>query len=369
MKKISIITILDNYNFGTYLQAFAIAYKIEQLGMKAEIVSYCRPGLSVWEHYLRSLKSTRNPLKWMARTIYAIKEHRLRTKDLKFVSQYLSPTRYHSHQELQANPPLADVYMTGSDQVWNSYYNHGIDPSFYLEYAPKDKKRVSYAASIGMKEIPMDEQKEMHNLLSKYNNITIREESAKDLLESIGIQSSKVHTVIDPTLLLNKKEWSRFIENRLVNEPYLLVYSVEPRDKNIEVSKIAQNIATTKGLKVVGVYYGGTSSRIPGCDKNFFRTTPDIFLSLMYHADFVVVSSFHGTAFSINFRKEFITVSPDRFNSRITNILNICNLQSRIIHNASEYNHQIQSINYNEVEQLLNAEVKKSTSILKELIQ
>lgn len=369
MKKISIITILDNYNFGTYLQAFAIAHKIEQLGMKAEIVSYCRPGFSVWEHYLRSLKSTRNPFKWGARTLYAIKEHRLRTNDLKFVSKYLSSTQYHSFQELQANPPQADVYMTGSDQVWNSYYNHGIDPSFYLEYAPENKKRVSYAASIGMKEIPFYEQKEMRTLLAKYQTITIREKSAKDLLESIGVQSSKLHTVIDPTLLLNKKEWSRFIKKRLVNEPYLLVYSVEPKDKNIEVSRIAQSIATTKGLKVVGVYYGGTSSRISGCDRDFFRSTPDLFLSLIYHADFVVVSSFHGTAFSLNFRKEFVTVSPDRFNNRIINILGICNLQNRLIHNLSEYNPEIENINYNQVEQLLNTEVSKSTSILKEIIQ
>lgn len=367
-KKISIITILDNFNFGTYLQAYATAVTIENLGAKPEIVAYSRPGSTVWEHYISSIKTTLNPIKWFARTIYAIREYNLKRKDLLFVSKYLTAKKYYSFEELKTSPPDADIYMTGSDQVWNSMYNHGIDYSFYLEYAPLDKKRVSYAASIGMEKIPKQEKDEMVQLLSKYDTISLRELSSVKLLNEIGIDKRKLKVVIDPTLLLDKKSWKTYAKKRMIKEPYLIVYSVEPSNKNKEVSKIASFIAKQRGLKVIGVYYGGISSRISGCDRNFYYSTPAEFLSLLLYSSFAVVSSFHGTAFAINFQKEFITITPEKFNSRTSNLLRLLSIDNRQT-TAEKFDYSIlKKIDYRTVHKILKNERNASIRVLKKLI-
>lgn len=368
MKKVNIITILDNFNFGTYLQAFATAKTVQDLGYKAEIIAYNRPGTTVWSHYIRSLKTTYNPLKWLARTLYALREASLKKKDLSFVSQYLSSKRYYSFNDLKYDVPIADIYMTGSDQVWNSFYNHGIDKSFYLDFVPNGKKRIAYAASIGMKNIPIEEQEPMKLLLSKYDMITVREESSIKILSDIGVDTERIKVVLDPTLLLDKKCWERYACKRLVKEQYLLVYSVEDSEKNKEVAKIAMDIARLRNLKIIGVYYGGKSTSIPGCDKNFFYSTPDIFLSLLLYASFVVVSSFHGTAFSVNFMKEFVVVSPDKFNSRITNLLALLKIENRQVVSAKNDISILKTLDYENIHRILENERVKSLQILKLMI-
>lgn len=354
MKKVSIITILDNFNFGTYLQAFALCKIIESIGHIPELVAYCRPGHSVMAQYKRAITTTYNPLKLLARTYYAIRNIHLRKKDTTIIRKYLTKRKYYSYQELKKNPPIADIYMTGSDQVWNSIYNNGVDKAFYLGYAPKDATLTSYGASIGMNEIPSTEKDEMVKLLSRYNNISVREDLAKDLLISIGVDKNKISHVLDPTLLLDKKQWSLYIKKSIHKFPYLLIYSVENKEQNKIISQVAYEISQRYNLKIVGVYYGNRSFRIEGCDINHYRATPEIFLSLIYYAEFVIVSSFHGTAFSINFEKEFLTISPKMFNSRITSLLKISQIENRIIHDINELPARLDPINYKVVKERLD---------------
>lgn len=364
MKKVSIITILDNLNFGTYLQALALCNVVESLGCIPELVSYCRPGHSVLEQYKRAVTTTHNPIKLIARTYYAIRNFYLRKKDLSLVKKYLTKCNYHSFQELKINPPLADIYMTGSDQVWNSIYNNGIDKAFYLGYAPENTILISYGASIGMNEIPIVERSEMYTLLSKYKSISVREDLARDLLIEIGIDKNKIFQVLDPTLLLTKTQWNLFAKKRIHKFPYLLIYSVENQEQNIIISKLAHEIACQRNLKIVGVYYGNKSFEIEGCDINHYRSSPETFLSLIRYADFVLVSSFHGTAFAINFEKEFLTLSPKMFNSRIVSLLKICNLENRMIYDVNEMPSLLQSIDYKIVKERLEEHRIKSIDFL-----
>ena len=95
--------------------------------------------------------------------------------------------RYNSFEDLKSNPPVADVYLTGSDQVWNSIHNRGIDKVFYLAFAPEGKKKCAYAASFGMSEVPQEETEETKNLLQSYNSISVREFSNVDILNKLGI--------------------------------------------------------------------------------------------------------------------------------------------------------------------------------------
>lgn len=350
MKRVSIITIIDNNNFGTFLQAFALCKKLEDLGRKPELVDYCRPHMTMWSSYFTEVKKLSNPLKWISRLLTTLASANLHRKDRWFIKKYLSKRSYSSYEQLVEHPPFADVYMTGSDQVWNSIHNRGLDKSFFLDYAPHGAHKVAYAASVGMPSFQEWEKAETLQLLQDYDAITLREESSVDLLSDLGLDRSKLAAVIDPTLLLTKEEWKQQIsDKRIHDEKYVLVYSVEEKKQNTIIGKIAQRIAKERGLKVVGVYYGTSYSAIPGCDYNHYRATPDVFLNLMYYADFVVVSSFHGTVFSINFQKEFITVTPNRFNSRVNDILKLTGLESRLVKDIDTFCWNSEPINFNMV--------------------
>ena len=111
----------------------------------------------------------------------------------------LTKSRYCSYDQLKANPPLADIYITGSDQVWNSIWNKGIDLAYFLDFAPAGKPRIAFSASIGREQLNEEEIPETKHLLEKYNAISVREQSAVEILASMDIKST---LVLDPTLML-----------------------------------------------------------------------------------------------------------------------------------------------------------------------
>ena len=365
---VAIITILDNTNYGTYLQALATGLTIEKMGHEVELIHYTRPCMTP-KGNSKAILEDRGILRWFYRCVLksSKKVYELRDKDYEFLKKYLSVTKeYIGFDELKANPPEADVYLTGSDQVWNSFYNRGIDKSFYLDFVPNGAKRVSYAASIGMPEFPKDEVEETKSLLSKYQTITVREIAAKKILGNLGIVSE---VVLDPTLLLGKSDWENIAARFPFDEkePYLLTYSVEYGKEDSYIKYYAQKIAAKKRLKIYHITYGSCPYG-NYYDKVFRYATPDQFLNLMLHASFVVVSSFHGTAFSINFNKPFITVSPKKFNSRIMSLLEITGLKSRMVSDNTVPIESFGEIDYDIVNDKLEVERKKSITILNKII-
>ena len=331
MKRISLITIFDNPNFGTYLQALALGVTLEKFNTKVEIVHYERPA---WHEYSAFRKKVKvmEPLWEFYYKVRRAKGEIQRVGCRKFVSKYIRVTKpYYSDLELMADPPVADIYITGSDQVWNTVHNHGVDGAFYLSYAPKGRPRYAYASSIGMEEIPIQYIDTIKDLLSRYSAISVREESNVRLLKQIGIESQMV---LDPTFLIEHEEWIGYAKKMSFDEKYVLAYSVESRDRDIEVGSVARRVADRIGCKLYEVSYFGPEKSIPFCDRHFYYATPDVFLSLVSNACFIVGSSFHITAFAINFRKPFITVAPDRFSSRIDSLLRITHLENRKITGA-----------------------------------
>lgn len=368
MKKAAIITILDNTNFGTYLQALALAKQVQQAGCEVEVIDYARPCTSV-KYRLAAIK---NPLKKLYNAFYGMhKWQQLRQKDHKFLSRFVKFTShtYHSFQELKMQPPVADIYITGSDQVWNSIYNRGIDKSFYLDFAPQNAKRVAYGASIGMSEIPRKEVKETVELLNKYDAISVRETDAKRILAEIGIENTTM--VLDPTLLLNADEWKNIAGRypEIETEPFILVYSVETDKENSLMGKYASAISKQFGWKIYEVSYFPYRRRLQFADRHFMQATPNIFLQLMIKAKFVVVSSFHGTAFAINFNKQFLTVAPNRFNSRVNNILKLCHLEDRMITSTDFTLDSLSPIDYLPVNHILEKERNRSITILHDMLK
>lgn len=360
--KISIVTIFDNVNIGSYLQAFALAKSLELLGYQPECVDYSRPSRDTIIKFKSSIKK-KAPRHWLGVWFALFKRSRIIRLQRRFLQGYLSPKHYVGYEEVLKNPPIADIYMTGSDQVWNSEYNQGIDKTFYLDFVPFGSKRIAYAASFGMSDIPEKEKEEVRTLLERYDAISVRELQGKNILIDLGISPNKISVVLDPTLLLNKDIWRKLCIENPEKEPYLLVYSVV-KDRYDAINKTSSFVATSKHLKVVGVT-SNTHSRL-SCDTLYKSATPLLFLSLFMGASFVVVSSFHGTAFSVNFEKDFITVMSSRYNSRVDSFLDQIGLQDRKYYvGQTELSQYLDKIDYDEVNKKLSLMRNNSLDFLK----
>lgn len=364
-KKILLITIFDTINFGTYLQALATAIKINELGGDVDILWYER------EHNRSRvpMEDTFKCLRYLRPLYYKIRQNKTyiqKSECRSFVRRHVNITKlFYSFTELKHNPPKADVYLTGSDQVWNTYHNKGIEPVYYLDFIPDEEKRVAFSASIGMDEIAPAYLEETKRLLSKYQAISVRESHAVSLLAQIGIQAQKV---VDPTILLNRQEWGKCATPYKNDRPYVLVYSVEWGKIDETISKTARLAANILGGEVIEVNYVGKEKQIPDCDKRFCYATAETFLSLMLGASFVVISSFHGTAFSLNLQIPFITVAPERFSSRIDSLLTQTGTMGRkiSIFDKNEVGKIINSpIDFNYVRTVINAERETSLSFIR----
>lgn len=364
-KKILLVTIFDNINFGTYLQALATAIKINELGGDVEILRYER------EHNRNRvpMEDTFKCLRYMRPLYHKFRHNKTyiqKSNCRDFVRRFVNITKlFYTLPELKSNPPKADVYLTGSDQVWNTFHNKGIEPIYYLDFIPDDKKRIAFSASIGMDEIDLTYQTETKRLLSKYQAISVRESHAVSLLAKIGIQAQKV---VDPTILLNREEWEKCATPFQNDKPYVLVYSVEWGTIDETISKTARLAANILGGEVIEVNYTGNKKQIPDCDKRFCYATAETFLSLILGASFAVISSFHGTAFSLNLKIPFITVAPERFSSRIDSILTQTGTMGRkiSIFNKQRVEEIIKSpIDFNHVQTIINAERESSLSFIK----
>jgi polysaccharide pyruvyl transferase WcaK-like protein len=365
--KVSIITILDNVNFGTYLQALATGLTVESLGYEAELVRYIRPVMTPKGHSKTVFKE-RGFLRWLKHRNDINKIEGLRNNNYDYLREFLSITKeYFSFEELCLTPPKADIYMTGSDQVWNSFYNRGVDRSFYLDFVSSEKKRVAYAASIGMDDFPECDKVETKKLLRKYSTITVRERKAKELLGTIDVESE---VVLDPTLLLDLNQWSAIADKHRIDikEEYVLIYSVELKDQDKLVEKYAIEIAKRYGLKIYQVSYSDTKKRLACADRFFGRATPNLFLNLMKNASYAVVSSFHGTAFAINFNKPFLTIAANKFNSRVQNLLEITCLENRLVSENTFNINTLEEINYDEVNELLAIKRLSSLECLRKML-
>lgn len=371
MKKVEIVTILDNTNFGTYLQALATGITIKNLGYEVEVLNYIRPHMTS-KGLFKGLIKQLGFLRALIRIIQSKpkKTQKLREKDHRFIRNFLPLSQeYQSYNEIKSSPPKADIYLTGSDQVWNSYYNCGLDKTFYLDFAPKNAKRVAYAASIGMEEIPPKEKDKTISLLKKYTTITVREDAAVKLLKKYYIYAVPV---LDPTLLLKKENWEQIAEseplNFDVNDSFILVYSVETRKESGILETLARKISQELNLKIYFVTYNRKSVGFNIADKYFFEATPGVFLNLMLKASFVLVSSFHGTAFAINFNKQFFTVTPKKFNSRTGSLLRLTHLENRAVSSENLRELDFSKINYELVNSKLNKERASSIGLLQEML-
>lgn len=359
--KVLLTTIVDNVNYGTYLQGYATVKILQDRGCEVDVLNYTRPHLNR-KNMLAKAKS--NGLKSYLRGMVTVGLDAYMKYNLKkFLFRKAHTTiGFTDWTKFRETLPKYDLYLVGSDQVWNSTHNHGIDGVFFYEGV--NGRKASYASSVGIESFPQEQYAQIKQLLGEFSQISVRESFGVEALKSLGFEN--VSQVLDPTLMLTGDEWRKVCGKRFKKtEPFLLVYSVEVnRDK--ETIEIARKIAKERGLKVYLISpYVKFNSKL-NVDKLFSMADTDTFLALFSEADYAVVSSFHGTAFAINFGCQFVTVSPERFSTRVQSILKLLKLEDRYVKTIDDVPHS--DIDYSEVNKILDANRLEASKVIDNII-
>lgn len=361
--RILIVTMHRGNNFGSALQVYALSETLKSLGHNPIVLDYIprrinfRLNLGKMIKNLFWVKSLHGKYEALRGIMILVSSQRRYNR---FFKKKVNLTRpYYSYDELVNDCPVADIYMTGSDQVWNSFHNGGIEYAFFLDFVPEHAKRISYAASFGKEQLDEWEISETTRLLKKYQAISVREKSALTILRDLGITNG-VH-VLDPTLLLSKGEWLKRIPKNKEKEKYLLIYSVEPN--KIDLIEYAKLIANRLNLKIYLVEWG--LKKYPGVDKMLSLLSPLELMLYFANAEFIVASSFHGTAFSINMNKPFISVAPKKFSTRAKSLLDLVSLSDRYVEEGNfKIERALSPIDYENVNDILSRQREISKSFL-----
>ncbi|GAB7257501.1 polysaccharide pyruvyl transferase family protein [Polaribacter sp. OB-PA-B3] len=340
MKKIGIITIVHVNNYGADLQAFALQHKLNQLGYDAELINYLfyknpkfKPTKRSQSFIKLSLKQRIKefvyPYFKIVKSLPYLQQKKLR--DNKFSEFHKLNTKQtkeiNTIDKLYASKFDYDVYVVGSDQVWNPNTNINIEP-YFLTFAPKDKLKISYASSFGVNSIPEIHQEKYASLLNNIDKIGTREKTGVEIVNNV---SEKTATwVLDPTFLLNKKEWSEFAVSTDINKPYLLMYVLTDSDY---ISNLATQIADKHNLQIVRICKNAFVEDKSEGVINIIDAGPREYLGLFEKASFVLTTSFHGTCFSVNFNIPFFTILKKNKtnNSRQIDLLADLGIEDRIL--------------------------------------
>lgn len=347
-QRIGILTFHYAHNYGAMLQAYALKTKLNQMGHDAQILNYqnkyiarlYKKGVHIdfwkrdilpgrWGHIVKLFKEQQYGKKEWEKQCAVFDDF------LHNVLMDYYTTGTWTIQDVEKAG--CDTYILGSDQIWARELTHGLDPIYFGQFAP-EKKKISYAASVPNGEIPEPEKPVFKQYLSKLSFVSVREERLAEELR--GLLEMEVYTVVDPTLLLDQKEYDNIIyEKPLENADYIFVYYVV---ENPVLTKIARTAAKQMGCKLVELHYMRTPERDLELEETrkeleaeyIYTAGPREFLTYIRDAKMILTNSFHGTVFSILFRKEFYSVYEE--NGRIENLLDFLDLSKRHITEVSE---------------------------------
>lgn len=331
---IKTITFHRAQNHGSVLQTYALkefvtkTLQSQGIDNTYEIIDYSPETQS----QLYSIFQSGISLKSCIKNIIALRYYQaLKNRQISFntfLDKHLNLTKlqYSSSQQLRDNLPQADLYISGSDQIWN-VRSRDFSMSYYFDFLPEDKLRISFATSFGPLKIDWDkyDAKKIGNLLRRYKNISVREDGSADNVEHlIGYRPL---ILADPTFLLTRDEWSK-VENKSIKEkhPYILLYALEPTKEQL---RIVRKISKQLSLPVIVLRYNNKNDWFNTFEKRY-AAGPAEFLSYISQASLVLTSSFHGTAFSIIYNKPFYVLNGSS-DARIKSILQKSNLISQSI--------------------------------------
>lgn len=365
--KVAVITRHAITNYGSLLQAMATQKVIEALGHSCEIINYIRNDESYAqiERTLLKKKKTWNNNALKKALYLAVRQPESIAAGKRFEkarAQYLNLTRkYTAENELRQDKPEADVYMTGSDQVWGPVADGCYDNAYCLSFVNDADKKVSYAASFGHTEMTEEWKASFKMWLQRYRYLAVREDSAVEILGDLGLNAFQV---LDPTLLLDADAWGQYLKPIPV-EKYVLVYQLH-NDKRL--GEYAQRVAKKKGLPLIRV--SASFHQITREGKLVWAPDLGAFLSFIKNADCMITDSFHGTAFAINFNTPFVEVLPNNnTGTRNMSILKLTGLSERILRDAKDLSLADKQIDFENANKILQKKRTESLEILRKMIE
>jgi hypothetical protein len=335
---IGIMTLHGSQNYGGVLQAYALQAYIKNIFKgKVNIINFSTRDVPV-------LMAIKNWKTLVLNGILILNYRALKRKSKRFERFRLEmmdlTRRYYSYDELLKDPPLFDVYISGSDQVF-----HPLSPyveAFFLEFCPDPGvRKIAYAPSFGITEIPGDKRNRISKFLMKFDSLSAREMGGAQLIHDLT--KKKVETLLDPVFLLNTGDW-RDIETppKKIKPPFILCYALVGKRPQMEIARMIKNMT---GLPIVLL----TKTPYPRmqADQVILDAGPREFIWLFDKAEYIVTDSFHGTAFSILFEKPFFIhiATPEKV-ERIKSLLKILDLKNRIIRNTDGISEETLEIDY-----------------------
>lgn len=349
MKKINTLTFHNAINYGAVLQAYALVKKIGDLGYdNVFLYDYRNSHIAESYRYFKKTKSLKSmAVQFATLPLKCIKHHKFN----KFIRNYIPLTKDVSQD---------DMFIVGSDQVWN-YRASDFDKTFFLDFVNNKTNKFSYAASFGFSKIPENLEEEYKTLLEQFEMISVREKTGQKMIESL--LNIDAPLVLDPVMLIDKGDWAEIAGHR--NDKYILLYLMT---KTPSIVEFAKKLSKKTGLKV---YYINDYEISQDPDFVIKRTVgPKEWLNLFCGASYVVTNSFHGTAFSIVFNKNFfVELLPDTFdvNSRLTDVLNIFGLYERVI-NTRDDSYVFDDIDFDCVNEILKEQRELSEEYLNKIL-
>lgn len=305
--KVGLITIHDIYNYGSILQAYATQRAIQEIRLSVEIIDYKYPNET--HRNAGTLQTLRTALlRTGNRTLknflpgrpYSRYVERYREAKETWYGQMSD--RFSSPDALLANPPSYDIYVSGSDQIWHPR-SSAADGSFLLGFVPDGARRVSFASSFGVRELPQSLRESYSARLRKYDFIGVRESSGVDLVRKIVGRQASIN--LDPTLLFDSDFWSAEAVPPKNPEPYILCYGSNSNSRYME--HLALSFAKQTGLRVVRL--NGTFFDFFNRDMEYVLDAgPREWLGYIANAELVIGQSFHATAFAVTFGRPLISL-------------------------------------------------------------
>lgn len=360
--KIDIVTLHRAQNYGSVLQTFALQKQIEELGHQASILDYY-PERYTNKGLLKRLKNKssrfKNPLVLLIAKLLIYPSYLKKGIQFNKFMHYLNLEKpsFATNEEGMGRFSDADAYCAGSDQIWNSHWNEGVEKALFLDFVPKGKLCFSYAASIGLSNIPANEIDETKLLLDKFEFLSLREDKGVELVKGLG--RTDAVQCLDPTLLMSKEEWSQYADDSYNGKEYVLTYNLH---HDPEIDKCAKAIASKFHLQIRNISYNWHDivrhGHLDWCP------TVEGFLGLIKNAKYVVADSFHATAFSIIFEKPFVVITPEVASSRLSSLLKMLGLDDHNINKFTSLKVIEQPIDYIRVKSIIATKQRESISYL-----
>ena len=363
--KIAVITMHAVKNYGSALQTYATQKVLTDLGYDVEIIHYIRK-----KNLDSNLADT-----WTARdrgVARAIKRLVLRPTLKRwrvvfngYLKKYIHTSKrvYSGEQELLADPVQADVFCTGSDQVWNSGWSQGIEKAFYLTFVPDEVPKVALAASIGTSELSEEECARVFPYLRRYQAISIRETSSAAFLKEKGFDN--VSFCLDPTQLLTRDQWlDHALPRKGLPEQYILLYQL---NHNPEFDAFALAFAKRKGLPLYRLCTRYDQARLPG--KPIFLPQVQEWVSILNNAQIVLTDSFHASAFCINLNTQFVAVFPQEYSCRIADLLRLYGLEDRRLTGYDQLDIADRPIDFDRTNEILYRERSRCLELIREMME